>query len=367
MDYYAILGVQRGANAADIKRAYRRLARRHHPGINPGDPAAEALFQRIAEAYATLLDPERRQRYDAAGTRRAEGDRRVFEFAGFDFAVAAHGPQAATFAELFADVLHPVPPSDTGTSEPGADLHASLSISFEDALRGVERHLMVMRQVDCAACHGAGDVQTPDVRCPHCRGAGTVRWARGHMVFTNACAPCAGTGRESSRRCAGCAGQGRSVRSETIGVRMPAGVRDGARLRVPERGHAGRHGARNGHLYVDVGVRTHRAVRREGDDLHMIVPVAVHEASLGARIEVPSIDGPVRVKLPAGTQAGQRFRVTGLGAPSPGGSRGDLFVEVQLAVRPLADERSKELMREFARLNPHDVRQAFAESFKSEG
>jgi curved DNA-binding protein CbpA len=152
VDYYAVLGLQPGAGVAEIKRAYRRLARRHHPGINPGDREAEALFQRISEAYETLVDPERRHRYDAAGAGTEAGDRRVSEFTGFDFTVAARGPQAATFSELFAEVLHPTPAADRGRAEAGADLHATISLSFEDALRGVERQVVVMRQIECGAC-----------------------------------------------------------------------------------------------------------------------------------------------------------------------------------------------------------------------
>ncbi len=367
MEFYAVLGLQPGSSAAEIKRAYRRLARRHHPGINPGDRAAEALFQRISEAYETLADPMRRQRYDAAAPRVPDANRPVFEFTGFDFAVAAQGFQAATFTELFAEVLHPVPPADRGHVEAGADIYASVTLSFEDALRGVDRHMMVTRQASCGGCHGAGEMHAADVRCSRCHGAGRARSARGHMVFTKACPACAGTGRERSPSCGVCGGQGRVVRSEGILLRIPAGVRDGARLRVPDRGHAGGSGARNGDVYVDVSVRPHHALRRENDHLHLVVPVAVHEAALGARIDVPFLDGPLRVRIPAGTQAGQRFRVSGHGAVSPSGERGDLYIEVRLAMPPLVDERSRELMREFARLNPDDVRREFLESFTSQG
>ena len=361
MDYYAILGLQPDASVSDIKRAYRRLARRHHPGINPGDRQAEALFQRITEAYETLVDPERRRRYDRADASAPTGERGTFEFTGFDFTAAAHGSQAATFSELFAEVLHPIPRAERRV-EAGADLHASVNLSFEDALRGTERQVVVTRQVPCASCQGVGEISTADMRCPHCQGAGKLRWARGHMVFSKGCAACGGTGRERQRRCPTCAGQGRTMRSEAVAVRIPAGVRDGARLRVPERGHSGRLGGRNGDLYVDVSVRPHPVLRRDGDDLHMVVPVAVHEAALGARIEVPSVDGPVKVRIPPGTQAGQRFRVSGRGAPGMSGERGDLYLEVRLMLPPLVDERSKELMRELARLNSIDVRKELVEA-----
>jgi molecular chaperone DnaJ len=187
------------------------------------------------------------------------------------------------------------------------------------------------------------------------------------MVFTKGCAACGATGRERHRRCPVCAGQARSVRTDTVIVRIPAGVPDGAQLRVAERGHAGVNGGRPGDLYVDVQVRPHAVLRRDGDDLHMTVPVAVPEAALGARIELPSFDGPVKVKIPPGAQAGQRLRVSGRGAPTVTGGRGDLFVEVRLALPPIADERSKELMKEFARLNPADVRRDFQRQFGAEG
>ena len=366
MDFYSILGVAPGASASDIKRAYRRLARRHHPGLNPGDRESETLFQQISEAYETLVDPERRLHYDAAGQRTAQIGGGPLEFTGFDFTAVVHGPEAATFSELFADVLHPAPRIDRARQETGADLHVAISLSFEAAFHGAERQVAVTRHVACAACEGAGEVMTAGGSCSKCRGAGQVRWARRHMVFTRACAACAGSGREKQRGCSSCAGQGRAVRSEPITVRIPAGVRDGARLRVAEQGHAGRFGGRNGDLYVDIQVRPHSAIRREGDDLHIAVPVAINEAALGSRIEVPFIDGQVQIRIPPGTQAGRRIRVSGRGAPTATGDRGDLWVEVRLALPESLDERSKDLLKEFARINHGDVRRGLHETFKAE-
>lgn len=352
-----ILGLEQGASSADIKRAYKRLARRYHPGINPGDRTAETLFQRISEAYETLSDPERRREYDAAGGRTLPpGQPGAFEFSGFDFTFAARGADAATFSELFAEVLHPTPSPDSGKPEAGADLHASLTVTFDEAIRGSERQVVVTRHVACAACDGIGQIRTPEGRCPHCQGSGTVRWARGHMVFSKACAACSGTGRQRFQRCDVCAGHGRSVRTEAIAVRVPPGVLDDARLRIAGHGHAGQRGGRPGDLYVDVHVQPHPVLRRQGDDLFMVVPVAVHEAVLGARIDVPTLDGPAKVTVPPGTQAGRRIRVSGRGAPTSGGGRGDLVIEVKLVLPETADERSRELMREFGRLNSEDVR-----------
>jgi molecular chaperone DnaJ len=358
MDLYAVLGLESEASLADIKRAYRRLARRYHPGINPGDRAAEAMFRRISEAYETLTDPVRREQYDARGggaPPHGSGSR-ALEFAGFDFSAAAHGAEAGTFTELFAEVLHPAAPADRGRPEPGADLHASLVVPFADAMRGVRRQVVVTRQDACSACHGAGQVAAREGRCAPCQGTGALRWARGHMVFSKSCGACGGSGRVRQQRCGACSAQGRVVRTDAVPVFVPPGTPDGARIRLVEQGHAGRYGGSTGDLYVTVHVTPHPLFRREGDDLVVDVPIAVHEAVLGTRITVPSLDGEVRLRIPPGTQPGQRFRMRDRGVPTSAGGRGDLLVEVRLVLPAVIDERSKELMREFGRLNGDDVR-----------
>jgi molecular chaperone DnaJ len=350
MDLYSLLGLAPGAKPADIKRAYRRLARRYHPGINPGDRAAESLYGRISEAYQTLVDPDRRRAYDSAGTAVPEGSTVTFEFTGFDFSSVANGPLAATFTELFAEALHPSPSADPARPEPGSDIHGAVTVSFEESMRGVERQIVVTRQDVCDACRGLGSVRTPEGRCAPCHGSGKVRWARGHMVFTKSCAACDGSGRQRSQRCAACAGHGRHVRTDGVPVVLPAGVAEGARLRVADRGHAGRHGGRNGDLYVTVHVQPDAVFRRQGDDLCVEVPIGVHDAVLGTRVDVPSLEGPVKLRIPPGTQAGQRFRLSDRGAPTASGSRGDLLIEVRIVLPAVVDERGKELMREFGRL-----------------
>ena len=356
MDFYLLLGLGSEATTAEIKRAYRRLARRYHPGINPGDQTAEALFRRISEAYETLVDPTRRQQYDADGAPAATASAdRPFEFAGFDFSAAAHGPRAATFTELFAEVLHPVPGAN-GREEAGADIQASLAVPFVDAMRGSRRQVVVTRQEVCAACNGRGSVRTVESQCAACQATGRIRWARGHMVFSKTCATCGGTGQRHQQRCDICAAQGRVVRSEAAIVDVPPGSVEGLRLRIPEKGHAGRNGGRTGDLYVTIHVEPHKLYRREGEDLHLRIPLAVHEAVLGTRIDVPSLDGPVKLRIPPGAQAGQHFRLRGRGVPTAAGTRGDLIVEVTLVLPAVVDERSKELMREFGRLNSDDVR-----------
>jgi len=347
MDLYALLGLAPGATPADIKRAYRRLSRRFHPGINPGDAAAENRYRLISEAYETLTDPERRRSYDS-GAAPAGDTGTTFEFSGFDFSRVAHGAQAATFTELFAEVLHPVATSESGRPEPGADLHAVLTLTFEESMHGGERQVVVTRQDICHGCHGRGVVRTPEGKCGPCHGTGKVQWARGHMVFTKACAACHGSGRQRSQRCAACAASGRHVRTEAVPVAIPPGIVDGAHLRVADMGHVGRHGGRHGDLYVTVQVQPHAVFKRQGDDLCVVLPIGVHEAVLGARVETPSLEGPVRLRVPPGTQAGQRFRLRERGVPTPNG-RGDLLVEIRIVLPELVDERGKELMREFGR------------------
>jgi molecular chaperone DnaJ len=358
MDLYVILGVQRSATPEEVKRAYRRLARKYHPDINPGDTLAAAEFRRIARAYETLVDPDRRRQYDATGTADPSDAPVAYEFEGFDFSVRVGGEAASTFGDLFADVLvnrrARRPP---GGADRGADLFQTFSLSFEDALRGGSRHVTLTREVPCRTCRGAGTLSAAEAECPACRGLGQVRSSRGYMVFSKPCPPCRGTGRRAEVRCPACGGHQTETRSETLRLDVPAGLADGARLRVPGKGHTGRDGGEPGDLYVTLHVEPHPLFRREGDDLHVVVPLAIHEAALGARIEVPAPEGRARLRVPPGTQSGQRFRVKERGAPSAQtGRRGDLVVEVRLTLPKALDERSLELLREFGRINSEDVR-----------
>ncbi|MQA28935.1 MAG: molecular chaperone DnaJ [Luteitalea sp.] len=352
MDFYILLGVERGATPGDIKRAYKRLARRCHPDINPGDRTAVQQFRQIAEAYETLSDPDRRLRYDSGGTSTEGAGPETFGFEGFDFSMSVNGASAPTFGDLFADVLSQREPH---RSDQGADLHYTLTLAFEDAMRGLDRELVVTRHERCKECGGSGRLRVPEKDCLQCQGSGILKSARGHMVFSKPCPHCHGTGRHAHNRCPACGGQQLQARSEPLVIRVPAGLADGSRIRVPEKGHAGRNGGPNGDLLITVRVEAHSLFHREGDDLHIVVPIAVHEAALGARVEVPAIDGTARLRVPPGTQSGQRFRLRQRGAPSArDGRRGDLVVEVKLALPQLLDERSKELLREFGNINAAD-------------
>ena len=360
MDLYVVLGVAHGASEAEIKRAYRRLARRFHPDINPGDQVAEARFRQILHAYETLIDPQSRSRYDAGHGGDPAADRRKSGFEGFDF--SARGVDySATFGDLFAEVL-----AERGARpaqhERGADLHHELTLTFEESLVGAQRAVTVTRRESCRACAGSGLTKVSPGPCHVCHGTGAVRTVRGHMVFSRSCSSCGGTGQLRPRSCDVCAGAGQETHTETVQVRIPPGVTDGDRVRVPGRGNAGLRGGQPGDVFITVHVTPDTTFRREGDDLHLVVPIAIHEAALGARIDIPTPDGHARVRVPPGTQSGQRFRLRERGAPSTreGGGRGDLVVEVRLMLPKLLDERSKALLREFGRINGESVREQFS-------
>ncbi|MFN8062689.1 MAG: J domain-containing protein [Vicinamibacterales bacterium] len=363
MDYYVVLGVSREASAQQIRRAYQRLARRFHPDVNPGDQAAAERYQVIVRAFETLTDPERRHQYDAGESRAtAPGVApRTFAFEGFDFTVATDAARASTFSELFGDVLTQAAGLSTGrVAERGADLHCDVRLPFEDALRGATRTIAVLRLDRCPACDGHGRVRVPDTPCQSCAGTGTVRGARGHLVFARPCPSCDGSGVQLERACQECHGDGLTPRTELSKVTIPAGAVPGLQLRLADKGNAGRRGGRPGDLIVRVSVDEHPWLTRDGDDLRLRVPVTLHELTLGAKVDIPTLEGTCKLRIPPGAQPGQRLRLRERGAPlADGRVRGDLIVELALVLPRLADERSKELMREFAALNPQDVRAAW--------
>jgi molecular chaperone DnaJ len=360
MDLYIVLGVERGAQVSEIKRAYRRLARRLHPDINPGDQEAAERFRQILAAYETLSDPDRRRRYDSGQADPAGAeDEASFGFAGFDFSSHVTAERSTTFGELFEEVFKGRSARGAGANaDRGADIHAPTSLSFEEAWHGVQRLLTITRQDTCRACEGTGARRVAQTRCVVCEGTGSVRSVRGHMVFAKNCPHCGGAGQIEQEPCAMCHGLAVEPRAETLTVRIPPGVSSGARVRVPGKGHAGVRGAPPGDLFIDVHVREHAVYRREGDDLHMTVPVAVHEAALGARVVLTTPDGPTRLRIPPGTQSGQRFRLRERGAMSRTGRRGDLVVDVILKLPKVLDERSKALLREFGQINAESVRES---------
>jgi len=361
MDLYVVLGIRQDATESEIKRAYKRLARRLHPDINPGDGAAAAHFRQVLEAYETLIDRDRRLRYDAGDAALAPpaAEARRGGFEGFDF--SSRGPDySATFGDLVAEVL-----IEHGAKRPsagrGTDLHHDVRITFADSFAGCEQALAVTRRERCRGCRGTGVVRTAPGPCLLCQGQGAVRTVRGHMVFSRSCSACGGTGQQPPRPCPSCAGAGHEMRTDRITVRLPAGIADGERVRVADKGDAGARGGPAGDLYVTVHVEPDPMFRRDGNDLHVVVPVAVHEAGLGARVDVLLPDGVVKMRIPPGTQSGQRFRLRERGmASTRGGPRGDVVVEARLMLPAVLDERSKSLLREFGEINRNPTRQPVA-------
>lgn len=354
MDLYIVLGVRRGATADDIRRAYRRLARRYHPDINPGDHEAAARFRDILSAYETLVDPERRRRYDHGEVTAVPP--RPAGFAGFDFSPRVHAERTTTFGDLFGGVFVPPPPA--GRAARGADIHTTVTVPLAAVLTPSRQTITWSHDVVCVACAGAGVGRAATADCAGCAGTGSVQAVRGHMLFTTPCAKCGGAGRQPASRCGTCDGRGASLRTEPLTIDIPAGVADGAALRLSGLGHAGRAGGPPGDLHVTVAIAPDPFFRREGNDLHLDVPLGVHEAALGARIALRLLDGStVKLRVPPGTQSGQRFRLRDRGVPAPrDGRRGDVVVEVRLMLPRVLDERAKDLLREFGRLQGDSVR-----------
>jgi molecular chaperone DnaJ len=353
-DLYALLGITPAASAADVDRAHRRLSRRYHPGINPGDEVAAAMYRQIQNAYQILMDADRRRQYDLGVVTVRTAPESAVAFEGFDFSSAAEGHLAATFSELFADVFeHAAREATTPTR--GGDIALDLTIPFLDAARGADVPLSVTRQERCPACGGVGRIARPGGSCPLCRGEGARRWARGHMLFTRTCEACDGTGRLATERCRPCAGVGTTPRTEVVTLPIPAGLESGARVAVPGRGHAGARGGPTGDLYVTISVAEHPYFRRAGRDLELRLPVGIHEAALGADLDVPTLDGPARLRLLPGTASGDRLRLKGRGvrpAAPARGRAGDLIVEIAIVLPADLDEEARALLGAFGRRYP---------------
>jgi molecular chaperone DnaJ len=360
VDFYAVLGIRRGASPAEVRRAYQKRARQIHPDLNPGDPAAAERFRVVSEAFAVLADPQRRAEYDREGGKApAPVSLPEVGFEGFDFSAEVR-MGATEFREILDGVLRTRERAERDAAR-GEDLEQRAEVSFGESLAGTRRRLHVTRLAHCGACMGAGETPVAPSRCARCGGAGQLRSRRGRMIFSRRCGDCGGSGVVTRQACGRCGGEGRLMQSDWLDVEIPPGVASGARLRVPGMGNAGRRGGRPGDFVLVCEVEAHPLFHREGDDLRLVLPVTITEAALGAHVDVPTPAGPVTIEVPAGTQNGQRFRLRKRGAPLVGQkARGDLYVEVRIWVPKVEDEESRELLREFARRNPHDPRHAVA-------
>ncbi len=359
-DYYQVLGVDKKASLADIKKAYRKLARKYHPDLNPGDKAAEAKFKEIQEAYSILSDTKKRAQYDQFGfvgdippgghqQRTATGG-----FEGFDFSNFGSYP----FQDLFANMFG----ARSQTSQrfqKGEDLHYTMKVGFQDAIDGIKTRIKLTRMVACPSCSGAGYIQVGGQgACPTCGGSGQTSMQRGFMKFAAACPSCGGTGRSPGKECSTCHGPGLVQKSELIGVRIPSGVNTGSKVRIPGKGNAGRNGGSPGDLYITIEVDMHPFFKREGKNIYVKLPITVPEATLGAKIEVPTLYGTTSIKIPPGTKSGQKFRLKDKGAPIPGKKiKGDQFVEVNIVPPSFHDVRVREIMKELQNISKENPRE----------
>jgi molecular chaperone DnaJ len=376
-DYYELLGVPRKASAKELRAAYRKLARKYHPDLNPGDKSAEEKFKQIQEAYDTLSDTKKRQTYDQFGFNvpgqgggpgpgyggGASPEDIHFDFGGFDFGGGAGqgaggAGSGASFRDLFSQFFRGANAAQaTQEREPGDDLEYQIDITFAEAMRGTVKKLSFTRLDVCTVCHGTGVAPGDEKVCPTCGGSGQVTQVSGKMRFQITCSRCGGTGKLRTA-CRTCGGEGRVARMETLDVRIPPGAQTGSRVRVAGRGNVGLHGGPPGDLYIVMKVEPHSFFDRRGDDLFTVVPITVTEASLGAKVEVPTIDGRAQVRIPPGTNSGKKLRLREKGAPSArhAGKRGDQIVEVQVVVPKPEDERVRNLLKELSKIDPEDPR-----------
>ncbi len=355
-DFYEVLGVSREAGPEELKRAYRKLAQKYHPDANPGDTAAEDRFKQISEAYSILSDPEKRAEYDEV--------RRLVDSGGFTGFGGGTGPfggqriRMEDLGDLFGGGIGDLFGfGRTGGPQRGPDTSAELTLDFEDAVRGVTTTVLVRGEASCAHCKGNGaEPGTPVSTCPTCNGAGQVAQNQGFFSFTQPCNRCRGAGLLIETPCSSCRGRGTEVRSRSIQVKIPAGVHDGAAIRLRGKGGPGQNGGPNGDLLVRVHVAPHRLFGRKGDDLTVTVPVTYSEAVLGTKVTVPTLDGDVTLKIPAGTQTGKVFRVRGRGVQGARGRAGDLLVKVAVVVPRRVSKDERKLIEELSGFETEDVR-----------
>lgn len=358
-DYYRLLGVGKDADQAAIKKSYRRLAQKLHPDANPDDDKATDRFKDVSEAYSVLSDPDRRKEYDQVRSMGAAG--------AFGGSAGGSGPFGGAQQVRIEDLLGGVGGIGDlfgfggGRRGPqrGSDVSTVLDMTFEEAVRGTTASVRIESPDRCSRCGGGGaEPGTSFDVCAGCGGTGTVASNQGFFSFTNPCPQCGGSGKTLDSPCLNCRGSGHERRSRTIKVRIPPGVKDGNTIRLRGKGSAGARGGPAGDLLVQVRVGTHRLFTRSGDDLKLRLPVSFTEAALGAKVEVPTLNGPVTLKIPAGTSSGKTFRVRKQGVRRDRGRPGDLLVTVQVTVPPKLPKDARKMLEEFRDLyeteNPRD-------------
>lgn len=380
-DYYQILGVKKDAKADEIKKAYRRLARKHHPDVNPNDKGAEDKFKEVQEAYDVLSDDKKRKVFDrfgyyndnldvnspyGPGPSSSGAGAAGFDFSGFDFSQGSStSGGSSSFRDIFSDLFssgggstrqaQPEPPK--AMPKKGRDIEIPLALSFEESFNGLTTNITVNRSEQCSRCMGAGDTGGPVITCPTCKGSGQVQRSGGRLQFSQSCPDCEGTGRRR-QPCSQCTGKGVTPKTEQVKIKIPAGVDTGSRVRIPKKGHGGRLGAEPGDLFILTNVGKHKFFTRKGDNIYVTVPISLPEAALGTKIEVPTVEGKAQLKIPPGTESGQKFRLRERGFPSLRNPalRGDQFIEVKVTLPAVISEETKDVLRQFEKLNPENPR-----------
>ncbi len=342
-DYYEILGVPQSADEREIKKAYKRLAMKHHPDRNPGDKESEAKFKEVKEAYEILTDAQKRAAYDQYG-------HAAFEQGGMGGGGGFGGGGGADFSDIFGDVFGDIFGGGRRQQRAarGADLRYNMELTLEEAVRGVSKEIRIPALEECNVCHGSGaKAGTKPQTCSTCHGQGQVQMRQGFFTVQQACPTCHGRGSVIKDPCNACHGHGRVEKSKTLSVKIPAGVDTGDRIRLTGEGEAGEQGAPAGDLYVQVQVRKHNIFEREENNLYCEVPINFVMAALGGEIEVPTLDGRVKLKVPAETQTGKLFRMRGKGVKSVrGGAQGDLLCRVVVETPVSLSDKQKSLLRE---------------------
>ncbi|HDZ59481.1 MAG TPA: molecular chaperone DnaJ [Actinobacteria bacterium] len=362
-DLYKILGVDRNATDADIKKAYRKLARKYHPDANPGDKDAEARFKEISHAHDVLSDKEKRKAYDAGpavyGAEGAGG----FHFDPSMFQQARGGGgygDGAGFSDIFDLFGGAGGYTQTRQAAPrGADINYVLNLSFEDSLKGVSTRIAVDKNILCPDCGGSGAAPgTSPMTCPDCQGRGVTSRDQGFFAMSQPCRRCGGRGTIIQTPCSRCHGNGQVKARKKYTVKIPPGIKSGSKIKLKGKGQPSPQGGLPGDLYVKVNVAPSPLFKRRGDDLILTVPVTITEAALGARISVPTTDGSISLKIPRGTQNGKTLRIKGKGAPRlKGGGRGDLLVKIQVVVPTHLSKKQKEALESFAALSQENPRE----------